>query len=627
MQHNIRTALVALLLALTLLASPLDALADQTATLSSLQEAYDALEKQYKQLETELSWAQAARAALQQQLDNSLYLLQSAQGLLTQKDAQIAQLEAQLQPTPAPTATPRITPIPMLSTQAPRAANPLTIDTAYIGNAALANYQRENEYHAPLPDNYTYFEIGVLAFRGDNFRRNAAFGTVEVEEEKLSVLWQTPLGSLRTADSGTLYGVGWTGQPAIVKWPYETRMSMNLYEDKKNTSALREVIFAAQDGKVYFLDLVDGAPTRDTINVGYPLKGSVAVNPVGFPMIGFGQGISKLSNKTGDIGFYLYNLLDSTQLLFINGRSSSTQKQYGSNGAFDGSALFLWPNDAMIVAGENGLLYTVDLNTVFQYPSTAYPFATARLDIYPLITYLRSKAGAADDSQVSIESSVAMYDHYAYVADLYGQVRCVDVNTLTTVWAVDTGDNTDAAIALDFATDGSIALYTGNTAFARLGNKKDVTIRRLDAMTGEEAWSYHIKCDYDKSEFSGCKASPVVGENSISDLVIFTVNKVTGGYSSVIALNKDTGKVMWRTDLSAYAISSPVAVYNEADSAWIIQGDQAGVLYLMNARTGEIISNLALGGEIQGSPAVYRDILVIGTCSAENAFMYGIQIQ
>ena len=50
----------------------------------------------------------------------------------------------------------------------------------------------------------------------------------------------------------------------------------------------------------------------------------------------------------------------------------------------------------------------------------------------------------------------------------------------------------------------------------------------------------------------------------------------------------------------------------------------------MKKKLTAIITACALkcmGGEIQGSPAVYRDILVIGTCSKDNAFMYGIKLQ
>ena len=155
-----------------------------------------------------------------------------------------------------------------------------------------------------------------------------------------------------------------------------------------------------------------------------------------------------------------------------------------------------------------------------------------------------------------------------------------------------------------------------------------MTIRRLNALTGEEIWSYEISCVYNKDQLSGCKASPVVGQNGISGLVIFTVNMTgSANKSTVIALNKMDGTVEWEYELNAAAISSPVAVYNEAGDAWIIQGDQSGNLYLLDGSTGKVCNVLSLGGEIQGSPAVYKDMLVIGTCSKDNAYMYGVRIQ
>ena len=534
-------------------------------------------------------------------------------------------------PTPDPTAVPTATPLPRLSAEAAASTSTDTVkvtDTVFQGGKTLSDFSRENGYIAPNPDSYVWGgKYGVLTFRGDNFRRNAAFGTVEVNQEQLSVLWKSEIGSLRTADSGTLYGVGWTGQPAIVKWPLEVRQMMNLYEEKKNVTGLREVIFGAQDGKIYFLDLTDGTATRDPISVGYPLKGSVSIDTYGRPLLAVGQGISKLPSKTGDIGLHVFNLIDGKRAFFINGRKSDSQKQYSTNGAFDGTALFLHENDAMVVAGENGLLYTVDLNSVFAYPTKDNPDTVGSLEVDPKITYLRTKANAAKDTLVSVESSIAMYDKYIYMADAYGLLRCVDSDTMKTVWATDTGDNTDAAIALDMTSDEEVSLYTGNTAYSRLGSKKDVTIRRLNALTGEEEWSYAIKCDYDKDQQSGCKASPVVGQNGISHLVIFTVNMVEGGGSRVIAFNKDSGSVAWEYGLPAETISSPVAVYNEAGDAWIIQADGDGTLHLLDGRTGSLRSTLDLGGKIQGSPAVFKDILVIGTCSKDNSYMYGIRIQ
>jgi outer membrane protein assembly factor BamB len=529
-------------------------------------------------------------------------------------------------PTPKPTVEPTFTPeptntpMPVLTASAdPDAALvKKSTETVYTAGASISELARKQPIRMAAPDKYVVYKGGVFAFRGDSFRRNAAYGTAKVERNLLSVLWKTPLGSLRTGD-GTLYGVGWTGQPAIVKWAVEVRHLMNLKEEKKNIELFKEVIFAAQDGKIYFLDMNDGTATRDPIDIGFPLRGSVAIDPSGRPMLAVGQAISKLSNKTGDIGLYIYNLLDQTKMLFINGRQSKTQSQYTTNGAFDGSALIDHNSDNLIVAGENGLLYTVSLNPIFD-------FTAGHLEITAEITALKTKADAESTKNVGVESSIAVYDKYIYMADTYGILRCVDSDTMKTVWAVDTGDNTDASIALDFDGNGALGLYTGNTAYARLGNKKDVTIRRLDAMTGAEVWSYGVKCAYDKDQMSGCKASPVIGQNTIKDLVIFTVNQTETG-AAVIAFDKTTGAVVWTTPLTVQAISSPVAVYNKAGDAWIIQADMNGRLYLMNARTGMVLNTLDLGGEIQGSPAVYNDVLVIGTCSKDNAYMYGIRIE
>ena len=535
--------------------------------------------------------------------------------------------------TPAPTVAPTATPLPRLAASA-GSGNLKTTDTVYQVSSKSAKsitLSREKGYVAPHPDNYSYYSsAGVLTFRGDNFRRNAAYGVANVTKEQLSILWQTPIGYLRTEDNGTLYGVGWTGQPAIVKWTKQVREGMNLYEDKKATTSLREVIFGAQDGKIYFLDLTDGSATRDPITVGYPLKGSVSIDSLDRPLLAVGQGISKLPNKTGSIGLHLYNLIDGKEAFFLNGRKSDTQIQYNTNGAFDGTALFLnnnWDMDTMVVAGENGLLYTVDLNADFNYPTTQNPDQKLTMDIKPSVIYLRTKAGAEKEAGVGVESSVAMYDRYIYMADTYGIIRCVDSDTMKTVWAMDGGDNIDASIALDMDGDSGVSLYTGNTAYSRLGSKNDVTIRRMNALTGETIWTYNIKCDYDKNQTSGCKASPVIGQHSISDLVIFTVNKVKDSGSKVIALSKQTGALVWEHALASEAVSSPVAVYNENGDAWIIQGDEGGNLTMLNARTGSVRNTLNLGGSIEGSPAVYKNYLVVGTCSRDNAYMYGIRIE
>ena len=525
-------------------------------------------------------------------------------------------------PTPVPTATPL--------TAGEAAARPDAIglsENVFSGARAQDDYRRDPPLYIQDADRYDFYEnTGVLTFRGDNFRRNASSGTVEVTEGALKLRWEFPLAGLRTADSGTLWGVGWNNQPAIVKWPQETRSWMNLKDSSKNESAMREVIFSGQDGKVYFVNLETGEASRDLINIGFPMRGSVSVDPRHRPLITFGQAISKLPDKTGAIGYYIYNLLDQSRLYFLNGRSNDNQKQYSNNGAFDGSSLITYEGgrDQMIVAGENGLLYTVDLKGEFTYPKKENPNAKVTLTVTPSVIYNRSIASGEKDARTSIESAIAMYANYVYTADGYGIIRCVDVNTMKSVWAYDAGDNTDAALALDL--NGSeLSLYTGNTACLRLKKNEPVSIRRMDALTGRVIWTYEIQCEKNNDEYSGCKASPVVGQNGLDGLVFFTVNRVSGGGARLIALNKADGSVAWEHSM-AESVSSPVAVYNQAGNGWIIQADSKGAIYVLDGLTGYLNSTFNVEGKFEASPAVYKDLLVIGTCSREPK-MYCFEIK
>ena len=533
-------------------------------------------------------------------------------------------------PTPEPTPTSSPTPMPA-SAAAGHAATDLRLtERVYSGAKAQNNYSRRNPIIAQDADQYSYFVMGtgIYTFRGDNFRRNGAFGTANVTEARLEPMWEFSLGSLRTEDSGTLYGVGWNNQPAIVKWTKQVRNMMNLFPASKEETAMREVIFSAQDGKIYFINLKTGEASREPINIGFPMRGSVSVDTLGRPMISFGQAISRLPSKTGPIGYYIYNLLDSSQLLFINGRSSENQKQYSSNGAFDSCSLFIYNQgrDAMIVAGENGLLYTVELKTDFTYPKeTDTEPVTPSLSISAETIYQSSLAKNEKEARTTIESAVAMYNTYVYVADGYGIIRCVDTDSMHTVWAFDAGDNTDAAMALDL-NGNDLSLYTGNTAYQRMAKGTPVTIRRINALTGEEVWKYEISCVKDNtSETSGCKASPVIGQNDLSGLVFFTVNKVTEGGSRLVALNKESGQVAWEFSMGE-SVSSPVAVYNNAGNGWIIACDGDGKVYILDGLTGYLNSDMQVDGAIEASPAVYNDMIVIGTCS-KNPKMYCFKIK
>jgi len=477
------------------------------------------------------------------------------------------------------------------------------------------------------PSNYALWkQSGVLTFRGGPLRQNAAYGALKSIPLSLSLRWQESVGSMKLNNS-TVYGIAWPGQPAIVKWYTEARSLMNLNDAKRDTISLKEVILGGQDGKIYFLDLADGQPTRDAINMGAPIGGGVSVATNGTPILGIGQSYSKLANRQVPNGYHLFDLLKGKELLLLDGRDKSANSNFsGASGAalFDRQAQRQISEGkgqsmAMVVGGQNGVLYTVELNDVFDH-------VAGSLRINPAVQRYKSRAEKQDKKYTNIEGSVAMYNNYIYYADIFGVLQCVDINTLSPVWAIKTGDSVLSTPALDFEEDTQhIALYTGNT-INRQGRSGVCTIRRYNALAGAEDWAYVVpELHYNKNAKIGCVASPVVGQQSISDMVIFTVTDGSHG-SRVIALAKTDGAVVWTKALDTESQSSPVAVYNGAGDAWLIQAESNGNIHLMDALTGEIIHTLKLEGAIEASPAVYENMIVIGTTGKDTGFIYGIQI-
>lgn len=539
------------------------------------------------------------------------------------------------EPTPEPTAEPTAEPTPELVAQAFSDADPSLVATTviYNGKTKLESYDRavEDQINMPAGDAYITQPYGVMTYRSNAFRQNAAVGNVG-NISTMSLAWTAEAGSVKGA-SQTYYGIGWTGQPAIVKWSREVREASNIVEEKRSVKALKEVIIAGLDGRIYFLDLEDGTPTREAINVGYPMRGTPSVHPLGYPIMSVGQYARKMASGTGKIGLRFFNLLNQKEVYRIDGLDGDLDRPYYEVGAFDTSALIDPVSDTMITAGTNGMVYLTKLNTTFDYNA-------GTISIEPESIVMKSKKKGQQNKTTAVEASVAAYGKYMFYADLSGLVRCVDTNSLETMWAVDTGDKVEASLALDLDAKNNLWLYSANTLQNR--SKGDVTISRFNAMTGEEYWALSIGSQKNTKtkKVAGAMASPVVGQNELSDLVIYTLSYLSKeGAQSVfsremnavagatIAINKRSGEVVWAQELDSYSYSSPVAVYSETGKGWIIQASSAGTLYLMDGLSGTVISTLEVEGTIEGSPAVYGDTLVIGTTGKNTSYIYGITLE
>ena len=450
----------------------------------------------------------------------------------------------------------------------------------------------------------TYTDVeGVLTFRGNHYRDRASFGFVSPTEQKLEIAWRIDTG--HSPDWGG--GAGWTGQPSIIKWDEETKQIMNLYENFKEKENFVEVVYGSLDGKIYFLDLETGEKTRPTINIQNPIKGSVAIDPRGYPLLYVGQGIPQI----GTIGYRIFRLIDGEMLYFINGLDPVAYRQWG---AFDGAAIINRETDTMFVGGENGVVYKSVLNT-------NYNPGEGTISVEPNTSKYRYKIDG--NHHQGIENSVVAYKNLLFFADNGGSLQAIDTTNMKPRWSLPATDDTDATIVLE-EEDHVPFLYTG-TEVDNIGKNGDALLRKLNGLTGEEVWRKEIFAYFYDRVNGGLLATPVVGKNNLKDIVIFTLARTHAVYGgTMLALDKQSGEVIWEWEMPHYAWSSPVDVYTEEGEGFLLQADSVGNLYILSCETGEILNSINLGSNIEASPAVFNDTLVVAT---RGGSIYGVKIK
>lgn len=464
------------------------------------------------------------------------------------------------------------------------------------------------------PEDYTDVE-GITTFRGNHYRNNASFGTRTVSEKKLELVWTKDIGAI---NNGSSYwpGVGWTGQPLIIHWDEDIRKLMNIKEPLKDTD-LVEVIYPTLDGNIYFLNLADGEDTRDPINIGFSTKGTGMIDPRGYPILYTGQGLNQNGDRYAHHEYRIFSLIDQTELFSITG---TTPEAFRIWGAFDPSGLLDRNTDTLIQPGENGLLYRIKLNTQFNRE-------TGELSIDPEVIKYRYENPY--DPNIGYENSPVFYKNYLYLADNGGLLQCIDINTLEPVWIANVEDDTDSTIVLEETGDG-VFLYTGNEADIRcIGKPQPVSatcqLRKFNALTGELIWKKEYFCIYQYGVNGGLLSTPVVGKNDISNLVIFNICKTEDAQKGkMIALDKKTGEEVWVKNLDYYSWSSPVDFMSDDGKTYMIFCDFSGKMHLMDPLNGNIIDTISVGLNVEGSPAIYNDMVVVGTYAKK---IYGIRIK
>ncbi len=416
---------------------------------------------------------------------------------------------------------------------------------------------------------------GLLTFRGNPTRTFHGRGPVPSNPR---VLWEYFVGCSVSAVAGEAKewcGTGWTGQPSVFRLP---------------TSGEWTVAFGAYNRRVNFLDPATGAEALPPYQTNDIIKGSVTVDPDGFPLLYTGS---------RDNRFHVV-ALDGPEPQLLWELASDTDGPTLWNNDWDGSALVV--DDHLFVGGENGRFYVVRLNRGYD--------GSGRVTVAPSVVFSTESwddelLAGIRDQEVSVENSVAISGDTVYFANSGGLVQGWDVGGVRSgdapqrVFRFWTGDDTDASIVVD---DEGM-LYVGseyqrsNERSAEIGQ-----IMKLDPSNPDDplVWSREAQTGPD----SGIYATAALH----GDVVIVPTD---GG--ELLGLDRATGEDRWRLRLPGPLWSSPVVIGDT-----LLQGDCGGSLnaFALDAAgvdEPEQLWSLDLGGCIESTPAVWDGQIFVGS--------------
>jgi outer membrane protein assembly factor BamB len=420
---------------------------------------------------------------------------------------------------------------------------------------------------------------GILTFRGNPTRTYYGRGPVPSDPR---VRWYLPEeGGLcrqsRVGGQARIWcGSGWTGQPAVFERDGRTW-----------------VVFGAYDGAVHFLDADTGEDILPPFQTGDIIKGSVTVDPDGYPLV-----------YTGSRDNY-YRVLaidrpgEAVELWKLSATAVSPTLW---NDDWDGSGLVL--DDLLLEGGENSQFHVAKLNRSYGDDGlvTVAPdlvWNTPSWDDQVIADLAGNRA-----REMSVENSVAVSGNTVYFANSGGLLTGWDLSPLrdggtpTQTFRFWTGDDTDASVVID--DEGflyvAVEYERGNARAAEVGQLIKLDPRRPEAPV---VWSY----DDRGANPAGFWATPALHE----DVVINATNS-----GKLLALDRATGAELWSLDLAGPTWQSPVVVDDT-----LVYGDCNGVLRGYDVSDPRRLPTqrweVALGGCIESTPAVWKGRIFVGT--------------
>lgn len=424
---------------------------------------------------------------------------------------------------------------------------------------------------------------GLLTFRGNPTR--TYYGEGPVPRRLPRILWSYPrqkmcATSFDLGESKVWCGTGWTGQPAVFERAGRTW-----------------VVFGAYDKAVHFVDAATGRDILPPFVTGDIIKGSVTIDPDGYPIVYTGS----RDNVFRAIAF------DRNPPYQLWGLTADAVSPTLWNDDWDGSALVL--DDHLFVGGENSQFHIVKLNRRYDW--------RGRVAVNPRLVFHtpawdRDTLQQVGDQNMSIENSVAMLEGKVFFANSGGLVQGWDITGLLRgqaprrIFRYWTGDDVDASIVID--RDGT--LFVG--AEYERGNRRATEVGQILKLSPQQVrkpllWSLHDI----RGQKSGVWATPAL----YRDLLVVATH--TG---RLLGLDKRTAELRWELALGSKLWQSPVIV-----DGVLLQGDCQGQLRAYDVRdtraAPRLLWNLQLPGCIESTPAVWKGKIYLGT---RGGFVYAI---
>ena len=417
---------------------------------------------------------------------------------------------------------------------------------------------------------------GVLTFRGSPTRSWYGGGPVPLMPE---VLWRFPeqgdLCSLSTTGGRTTNwcGIGWTGQPAVWELENETWLAIGAY-----------------DRGIHVLNASTGTPVLEPFVTGDIVKGSLTVDPDGFPLIYSGS-------RDGQLRILAFDRPDRLVELWSMAGDEVNPMMW--NDDWDGAPLIL--KDYLITGGENSWFHIVRLNRSLD-PS-------GRVAVDPEIVFQapgwdRELLAALGDNNVSIENSLAISGDTVWFANSGGLVQGWDLSPLQTGddpvrnfrWWM--GDDVDATIVID---DEGFLYVAAEYERATTRSQEGGQLGKLDPSKPETpvVWSVHE----DRTLPGGFWSTPALH----GDVLFVATNS-----GKLMSLDRYSGKVLWSISLEGPLWGSPVVVEDI-----LLIGDCGGHLRAYGVEQPDVepieIWRVEIGGCLEATPTVWEGRIYIGS--------------